>query len=430
MNTLLIFSVAFLASVVAIAGLMPVARKAGLVDRPSSRKKHTGNVPLVGGIAIFAAVVFVSALVGPPAGWPGLLVGAGLLLMVGVKDDLSRISPKIRLVFQAASILVIAIWADATIDWLGFMGPGQVPFGLGWLALPFTVFAGVGLVNSVNMTDGLDGLCGTLTLVALAALGIVAAMAGRVEELTLIVIVAGAVVGFLAYNFRFPGRSQALVFLGDAGSYLLGITLLYLLARLSAGPEPAMSPVTALWIMLVPLFDTVGMMIRRMKKGRSILAADREHIHHVFLLAKFKVSETVLIMGALGAISAGIGIAGWYGAVPDALMLALFLLLAAGYYRLIMRAWKLMRFLSRSICRRVGSSDRRVSERRVRHDPNIVRALGYDRRSGTDRRKVTDRRNVAAGAGSPFGGHAPVGQHRVALDGSGSDSVGTKVQAT
>jgi UDP-GlcNAc:undecaprenyl-phosphate GlcNAc-1-phosphate transferase len=419
MNTLLVFSVAFLATVVVIAGLMPLARTIGLVDRPSSRKKHTGNVPLVGGIGIFVATVLVSALVGPPAEWPGLLLGAGLLLAVGVKDDLSRISPKIRLVFQAASILLMAVWAGATIDWIGFMGPGQTPFELGWLAIPFTIFAGVGLVNAVNMSDGLDGLCGTLALVALGALGVVAAVAGRTEELTLIVILAGAVAGFLAYNFRFPGRSQGLVFLGDAGSYLLGIALLYLLARLSAGPQPAMSPVTALWIMLVPLFDTVGMMLRRMKKGRSILAADREHIHHVFLLAKFTVSETVLIMAVIAASAAGIGIAGWYGAVPDALMLALFLVLAAGYYRLIMRAWKLMRFLSRSICRRVGTSDRRVRERRVSNDPSVVEQLGYDRRSGLDRRKVTDRRQSGVKAPA-FGGQAPLGQHRESLDPPGN----------
>jgi hypothetical protein len=176
-----------------------------------------------------------------------------------------------------------------------------------------------------------------------------------------------------------------------------------------------MSPVTALWIMLVPLFDTVGMMLRRMKKGRSILAADREHIHHVFLLAKFTVSETVLIMAAIAAVAAGIGITGWYGAVPDALMLALFLLLAAGYYRLIMRAWKLMRFLSRSICRRVGTSDRRVRERRVSNDTSVVEQLGYDRRSGLDRRKVTDRRQSGAKAPA-FGTQAPLGQHREVLD--------------
>ncbi len=399
------------------------------MDRPSNRKKHTGNVPLVGGVAIFLSTVFVSALVGPPAGWPGLLAGAGLLLFVGVKDDLSRISPKVRLVFQALSLVIVAVWADATIDWIGYMGPGQTPFELGWLALPFTVFAGVGLVNSVNMSDGLDGLCGTLTLVALVALGVVAAVAGRVEELTLILILAGAVAGFLAYNFRFPGRSQGIVFLGDAGSYLLGIGLLYLLARLSAGPEPAMSPVTALWIMLVPLFDTVGMMLRRMKKGRSILAADREHIHHVFLLAKFTVSETVLIMGALGAIAAGIGIAGWYGAVPDVLMLSLFLLLAAGYYRLIMRAWKLMRFLSRSICRRVGTADRRVRERRVRNDATVVQQIGHDRRSGLDRRKLVDRRR-SGGQAPAFGGQAPLGQHRQALDPAAAKQGPRKAEAT
>jgi hypothetical protein len=128
-------------------------------------------------------------------------------------------------------------------------------------------------------------------------------------------------------------------------------------------------------------------------------------------------------------MAAGIGITGWYGAVPDALMLALFLLLAAGYYRLIMRAWKLMRFLSRSICRRVGTSDRRVKDRRVRHDPSIVQQLGYDRRSGIDRRKVTDRRRSGSSAPT-FGGQAPLGQHRAAVDPAARERRPRKAEAT
>jgi hypothetical protein len=171
-----------------------------------------------------------------------------------------------------------------------------------------------------------------------------------------------------------------------------------------------MTPVTALWILMVPLLDTVGMILRRLHRGRSPFAADREHLHHVFLLARFTVTETVLIISGIAAMGVLIGLGGLYAGVPESLMLAAFLAVGVGYYWMIMRAWKVMRFLSRSINRRMGRGDRRVlGERRRRDDPTVVARLGYDRRSGLDRRRgQKDRRLRTA---TPAVGGAAL-QHR------------------
>jgi UDP-GlcNAc:undecaprenyl-phosphate GlcNAc-1-phosphate transferase len=233
-----------------------------------------------------------------------------------------------------------------------------------------------------------------LSLVAFVALGFAAAVAGRTEDLLLIGAVSGALVGFLTFNYRLPGRKQALVFLGDSGSYLVGFLLFYVVVRLSQGPQAAIAPVTALWICAIPLFDTVAIMLRRLRKGRSPFVADREHLHHVFLLAGFTVRETVAIMAGLASVGAALGVWGDLAGVPDLVMLAGFLFLAALYYRVITRAWTVMRFLNRSISRRRRLVDRRGGrDRRRRRDPSMVAKVGRDRRSGKDRRREPDRRH-------------------------------------
>jgi UDP-GlcNAc:undecaprenyl-phosphate GlcNAc-1-phosphate transferase len=377
----------------AIMLLRPVAPHIRLVDQPSARKAHHGAVPLVGGLAIFAALVPLLVVAGPVANGAALLAGGILLVVVGAVDDAHHVGPKTRLAVQGTAILILALYGGTILESLGNLGLGGAEVRTGWLALGFTVFAGLGLINAVNMADGVDGLSGMLSMITLAALAIVAFVAGRADELLIIAVLSGALAGFLAFNLRLPGRRQALVFLGDAGSYLVGFLIFYLLVRLSQGPQPAMSPVTALWITLVPLFDTVGMMLRRLRKGRSPFRADREHLHHIFLLAGFTPNETVATLTTAAGLAATIGLAGLYLGVPDAVMLVLFLILAAGYYGAIMRAWTVMRFLSRSICRRDIARDRRSGgDRRHRHVPEIVAVVGEDRRAGDERRRDIDRR--------------------------------------
>ncbi len=380
------------AAIIAIG--KPLARRVGLVDHPNHRKEHKGAIPLIGGIGIFVALLVTLAYAGGISSWVGILAGGVAVVIVGIWDDLRKISSGVRLLVQSIAIVVIVALCDAVLSDLGHVGWGGQLFGLGVFAIPFTIFAGVGIINAVNMSDGLDGLCGLLSLVALLGLGVVAMMAGKTEVFLLTISLAGGIVGFLLFNLRMPGRAQAGVFLGDGGTYLIGFVIVFLCVKLSQGPDRAMSPVTALWFTMVPLLDTAGMILRRLHRKRSPFAADREHLHHVFLLAKFTVSETVLIMTGIALLGVLVGLVSLSAGIPDSLMLAAFLAVSGGYYWMIMHAWRVMRFLSRSINRRGSKRDRRVLiDRRRRQDPQALVRVGQDRRSGNDRRDgARDRR--------------------------------------
>jgi len=193
-----------------------------------------------------------------------------------------------------------------------------------------------------------------------------------------------------------PGRKQAKAFLGDAGSYLLGLSVLYIAIRLSQGGNRAMPPVAALWFCMLPLVDTIGMILRRIRKGRSPFSPDREHLHHVFLLAKFSVTSTWVGLAAVATVGMVFGLSGALGGMSESLMLAAFLVVAVLYYGMIMRAWKLLRFLSRSINRRTEVKvDRRFeSERRLRNEVFYIDGIPVERRSGMERRQVDGDRRI------------------------------------
>ena len=380
--------------------LVEVARRlapsVGLIDSPNERKVHEGDIPLVGGIAIFAGIVLVLAFKGSLADHWAFFLAAGLLVATGMWDDRFGVSPHPRLIMQCLAVLIIAVPGKGYISDLGTILPILGTLSLGWMTIPFTVFAGVGLINAFNMSDGVDGLCGTLTLVALTGLGIAAGMAGRETELMLILALAGAVIGFLMFNVRLPQRKRALVFLGDAGSYLMGLSVIYLAMRLTQGQDRAINPVTALWFCMLPIFDIIGMILRRVRRGQSPFSADREHLHHVFLLAKFSVTATWMAMTVVATIGMIIGLVGYVAGVSESIMFALFLVLGAAYYVMLMRSWKVLRFLSRSINRRkVAKVDRRVDgQRRIKDIGFFVDGVRVERRSGTDRRQGNgNRRN-------------------------------------
>ena len=366
----------------------------GLVDVPTERKSHQGEVPLVGGIAIFLGLVLTLGIFGVLQDHWAFLVAAAMLVVIGIYDDVNRISPTVRLFLHGATVLFVGYFGNVFMFDIGTLLPGDAPLELGWMAIPFTVFAGVGLINAFNLIDGLDGLCGALALVVLIGLGIVSGLADKQNELALIVVLAGGLVGFLAFNVRVPGRKQAKAFLGDAGSYLLGLSIFYLTVRLSQGTDRAMVPVTALWFCMVPLFDTVGMILRRYNRGRSLFAPDREHLHHVFLLAKFTVIETWAGLIVVALLGMSVGLAGALMGIPEILMMAAFLIAAFLHYTMIRKAWMAMRFLRRSINRRivVQQGRRCGADRRINSTVFYIEGVPVERRSGQDRRDQDDDR--------------------------------------
>jgi UDP-GlcNAc:undecaprenyl-phosphate GlcNAc-1-phosphate transferase len=356
------------------------AHHVGLVDAACSRKTHLSDTPTVGGIAIFcgflAALFFVHGIDMYLYSY-GFILPALLLVGVGALDDVVALSFKYRFAVQVVAGLIMTLAGGVVINNLGeLLLPGTV-INLGILAVPFTIFFLLGLVNAFNLCDGIDGLAGSLALVALLGLGAVAFMGGQLTILLELSLLGVCLLAFLGFNARFPGHHRATIYLGDSGSTFLGFAVLWFSVTMSQGEQAVMSPVTALWFFALPLFDMTTIFIRRIVNKQPPFLADREHLHHMFETAGFSVSQTVLILAAVALLLAGIGIAGLYLDVPDAVMLLLFFGFLGGYYCAVSKCWIDRKFFGKEICRRSGK-DRRHREHQIQGD---CQRLGQERRA-------------------------------------------------
>lgn len=275
----------------------------------------------------------------------------------------------------------MAYWGGIVLRDLGALRLDGSLFLLSGWEVAFTVFATVGVINALNMSDGIDGLAGGLSLIALLGLTYVANGAGLAEEGALLALLAVVVTVFLAFNLRFPGRPQALVFMGDAGSMFLGFAITWFFIGMSQGEERAMAPVLALWLLAVPLFDTVWLILRRFSQGRSPTSADIEHLHHVIQMTGLSAQRTVWLILAGAAALAVFAIVALERGVAESTLFFLFLALFALYCVVMAVGWHTRRLLWWPIERRVGLGERRESRDR--------RAL--DRRVGGERRASGDR---------------------------------------
>ena len=381
--------IAFLATSFFIYFFRSRAATLGLVDRPSNRKRHEADVPVIGGIAILAGFLLTYfSTTGLTAEMQWFIVTALLLTGVGVVDDVASLSHKTRLLVQAIAGLLMVMYGGLVLHDLGALFIRDVVLTLGPLSVPFTIICVVGLVNAYNMCDGIDGLAGVLALVALLGLSVVAFMGGQTETFTILIIVCACVIAFLAFNARSPWRKKAVIFLGDAGSSLLGFIIVWFSIALSQGDTEAMTPVTALWFVALPLFELVGTTFRRLMSSKSPFIADREHLHHLFLSAGFSVTQTLFSLAATASVFACIGISGLYLRVHENYMLLLFLGSFFLYYYFMIRAWRSMRFLGRNVCRRLHRHDRRqMNTRRLSLHSSDERAY-----EGANRREIADRR--------------------------------------
>jgi UDP-GlcNAc:undecaprenyl-phosphate/decaprenyl-phosphate GlcNAc-1-phosphate transferase len=388
--------VAFLGTVLLIMLLRPIANAAGLVDVPNVRSSHSHATPLVGGLAIYIAVAsayFIPATMGlvPLNREAGSFFIAGLVVVsIGVIDDYRPLPSLFRFVAQIVASLIMIYGGGIVLMDLGGMVPSGEIVYMGWISVPFTVFATLGVINALNMCDGLDGLSGIMALISLSGLLLVAVFGGEVTATYILMLLATAIVGFLIFNLRIPGRIRAAVFMGDAGSMFLGLALTWFAISLSQGNDRVITPAAALWFLMLPIFDTVAMTIRRIRRRQSPFKPDKEHLHHVFLLAGFTVNETVIIMAAAAMIGVGIGFLSLDMHAPEFSVAGLFLVAGLLYMWMVMRSWKFMRFIERSICRRRG--DRRSGDDRRQNCDAAY--SGEERRSGKDRRAGEQRATV------------------------------------
>jgi len=351
LSLLISMGLVLLITAVLCIALIPLARKTGLVDHPGRRKVHEAVTPLTGGPAIF--IVLIAALA-----WvlvedrfvQALMLGGALMFLVGLVDDRHRLSPLTRFVVQVAACLVMVVWAGVYLDDFGSLFSSYL-LKTGPLAIPITIFAAMGVINSFNMIDGMDGLAGGIFLVAAAGIALFAGLAGQSVMHWLILLSMAAVLGFLLLNVRFPWNRKARVFLGDSGSMLLGFVLAWCFIALgndvNESGERAFMPITAVWLIAVPLLDTTTQMWRRWRAGKSALSADQFHLHHAFLRAGYSVGDTWFKIMLLALVLAGVGVLFEVTGAPDYLSFWTFLAFAFAYYFYMRRSWRIQRFMGR-----------------------------------------------------------------------------------
>jgi UDP-GlcNAc:undecaprenyl-phosphate GlcNAc-1-phosphate transferase len=186
--------------------------------------------------------------------------------------------------------------------------------------VPLTVFAVIGVINAINFCDGADGLAGGLVVIAVFWIAMMSAASTNADTLALAFALLGCIAAFLAFNLRSPWRSRAAIFLGDAGSLSLGFVLAWLTIDATREGARAFAPVTAIWLLAIPISDTIVCMARRLAKGQSPFRADRTHLHHILIDLGMPVARAVALIHFIAFVLAGAGVAGWVWRVPEHVM--------------------------------------------------------------------------------------------------------------
>lgn len=280
----------FIVSFLSIKLFKYYAPKLGLVDVPNERSSHRDVVPNSAGIGIYLPVALILSVFHFDLIYACLWSSVAILFVfiIGLLDDhhdTSHITKFLVLIIAT----VFLTFDDVIITDIGtFFG---VTISLGWLALPFTVFAVVGFTNALNLIDGLDGLSATISMIILATFFFV----GYEYQDTVMMLLSGAFISgllaFLLYNWH-----PASIFMGDSGSLTLG----FVIATLAVKSLAYLPAVSVLFIAAIPILDTLIVMVRRNINGRSIFSADRCHIHHI--LRHFFAEDTprtVIFLGIL-----------------------------------------------------------------------------------------------------------------------------------
>lgn len=307
--------------------LLKYSGKFGLLDEPNGHREHHQATPLIGGIAMYVGLCCGWVLVGAPLS----LMYAGFLVVVcGAWDDKNEVSSGVRFFFQILACGVMIYWGEVVLFDLGQLFNEDLVL-LGRWAVALTIFSTVGVINSINMSDGMDGLAGSLVLLSAVTVLFLAWAGGMTQSVAELSVLVGAVAVFLTFNVRLPGDRPARAFMGDAGSMLLGLVLAWYLIKHSREPDKLFDPVIALWFVGLPLFDAVGVLIRRTWKGRSPFKADRMHYHHYLLEMGLSVNQAlvVIVLTTMGFI--GVGLVGHLTGVPEHIMFYTFLLLFLFY---------------------------------------------------------------------------------------------------
>ncbi|MBM7581186.1 UDP-GlcNAc:undecaprenyl-phosphate GlcNAc-1-phosphate transferase [Caldicoprobacter guelmensis] len=302
MKNLGAFVIAFLISLLGMPLVIKFANKNGIVDKPNGRKIHKKPVPLLGGAAIFIGFIIPFVMFSNiDFKVVSIVVASVILVVVGMFDDIYDIKAKKKLAVQIlCSVLVVVAGIRVNISeyitdnvYLAFLIDGLI--SICWI---------IGIINAVNLIDGLDGLAGGVSFIASIAFIIILGREGSDYIGYIIALsLAGAIIGFLLYNF-YPAK----VFMGDMGSTFIGLLLAVLSIIALDIPENPASMVAPIIILAVPIFDTGLAILRRIAQRQPLFSADKNHLHHRLIAKGFSQRQAVFIIYSLAVLAALVGV--------------------------------------------------------------------------------------------------------------------------
>ena len=274
-----------------------------VLAHPGARKVHKVAIPEGGGIAIFLVVMATSlAALGYNSDFLGFYVGATLMFLMGLVDDIFDVRARYKLLGQIIAV-GLAMYFGLRIE---FVTGNDSVIHIGILSIPLTFFWLLGITNAINLIDGLDGLSGGVGSIVAVVLGIVALGQGRQEVAIVSFILAAATIGFLPHNFS----KKRKMFIGDTGSQFLGFSLAALSILGVTKVAATFVMLAPIMILAIPIFDTLFAIIRRAKNGKKIFIADRGHLHHRLLDLGFTERKAVtfiyyvtILLGVVAVLS-------------------------------------------------------------------------------------------------------------------------------
>jgi UDP-GlcNAc:undecaprenyl-phosphate GlcNAc-1-phosphate transferase len=297
---------AFAAAAIVTLALTPlaamIARRVGAVATPRERDLHDRPTPRLGGVAILIGVLVAAAAFMPNTEEVrGILIGAAVITAIGALDDIFDLAAPIKLAGQFAAALV-PVQSNVVVE--NFTLPFVGAVDLGSLGGPLTLVGIVAVMNIVNFTDGVDGLAAGVCTIAAATFAVICLSLDRDEAGILAACTAGAAAGFLYHNFH-----PASIFMGDAGSNLLGLLLACIAIQGVLKTAAIVALFFPLVILAVPILDTGFVVAKRLKYKRPVYSADSEHFHHRFARIGFSQRRTVLYLYAWTLALAGLALA-------------------------------------------------------------------------------------------------------------------------
>jgi UDP-GlcNAc:undecaprenyl-phosphate GlcNAc-1-phosphate transferase len=297
---------AFALQIILLPLIIKLSHKNRWYDPLDPRKIHCENIPRTGGVGIFISFFIPTILcillgyVLPVKNLAFVIIGMGILFLTGILDDFENLRARYKFALQiAAAVIVVA----AGFRFSSFPLPFGVTISNPIVTYGITLFWIVGVTNALNLIDGMDGLAGGISCIAALFWGILSLAAGYAISAFFAFTLAGAALGFLVFN-----KPPAKIFMGDSGSLILGFSLA-LLPLIENGEEnPTKELLIAITLLIIPIFDTLAAIFRRIRLKKSIAHPDRDHLHHKFLKIGFSPKKILVLVYTIGVFSGAVGL--------------------------------------------------------------------------------------------------------------------------